>query len=94
MLTTNTIFFTGLAALSMLNPHCHCSQIFEAVLLIFGGPNFYNLVIEHHTKLTFEGSKVILRKIKPQCGSEPKRVRCRDRTLDIDLLTYGDAMRS
>ncbi|WP_028023576.1 2-amino-4-hydroxy-6-hydroxymethyldihydropteridine diphosphokinase [Enterovibrio calviensis] len=80
----------GIAALRVLDPTCRCSRIFEAVPVGFDGPNFYNLVVELHTELSLEGIMAALREIESRWGRERDAVKFRDRTLDIDLLTYGD----
>nr|WP_255555673.1 2-amino-4-hydroxy-6-hydroxymethyldihydropteridine diphosphokinase [Enterovibrio paralichthyis] len=80
----------GIAALRELDPNCRCSRIFEAEPVGFEGPNFYNLVVELHTELSLEGIMAALREIESRWGRERNAVKYRDRTLDIDLLTFGD----
>ncbi|WP_407332130.1 2-amino-4-hydroxy-6-hydroxymethyldihydropteridine diphosphokinase [Enterovibrio sp. 27052020O] len=80
----------GMAALKALDPNCRSSRIFEAVPVGFEGPNFYNLVVELHTDLSLEGIMAALREIESRWGRERDAIKFRDRTLDIDLLTYGE----
>ncbi|WP_154124705.1 2-amino-4-hydroxy-6-hydroxymethyldihydropteridine diphosphokinase [Grimontia hollisae] len=80
----------GVAALRELDPQCRCSRIFEAEPVGFDGPNFYNLVVELHTDLSLEGIMAALRDIESRWGRERDAIKFRDRTLDIDLLTYGE----
>ncbi|MEZ8141370.1 2-amino-4-hydroxy-6-hydroxymethyldihydropteridine diphosphokinase [Enterovibrio norvegicus FF-33] len=80
----------GMAALKTLDPNCRSSRIFEAVPVGFEGPNFYNLVVELHTDLSLEDIMAALREIESRWGRERDAIKFRDRTLDIDLLTYGE----
>ncbi|OEE60425.1 2-amino-4-hydroxy-6-hydroxymethyldihydropteridine diphosphokinase [Enterovibrio norvegicus FF-454] len=80
----------GMAALKALDPNCRSSRIFEAVPVGFEGPNFYNLVVELHTDLSLEDIMAALREIESRWGRERDAIKFRDRTLDIDLLTYGE----
>ncbi len=84
----------GIAALKELDVDCRCSRVFEAVPVGFEGPNFYNLVVELYTDLTLEGIVAALREIESRWGRERDAVKFRDRTLDIDLLTYGDRVQA
>lgn len=83
----------AIIALRELDPNCRCSRIFEAEPVGFEGPNFYNLVVELNTDLTLEKMLESLREIEARWGRERDVVKFRDRTLDIDLLTYGNCVR-
>lgn len=80
----------GIAALREFDPHCRCSRLFEAEPVGFEGANFYNLVVELHTDLGLEQTITALREIEARWGRERDAIKYCDRTLDIDLLTYGD----
>ncbi|WP_150137582.1 2-amino-4-hydroxy-6-hydroxymethyldihydropteridine diphosphokinase [Candidatus Enterovibrio escicola] len=83
----------GISALRELNPNCHCSRIFDAEPVGFEGPNFYNLVVEFQTDLTLTNMVVALRNIESRWGRKRDSEKSQDRTLDIDLLTYGESVR-
>ncbi|MFD2176393.1 2-amino-4-hydroxy-6-hydroxymethyldihydropteridine diphosphokinase [Veronia pacifica] len=80
----------GLQALKELDPACRVSRVFEAVPVGFEGPNFFNLVVELNTEMSLDGITEALREIEARWGRERDAIKFRDRTLDIDLLTYGD----
>ncbi|MDD1781683.1 2-amino-4-hydroxy-6-hydroxymethyldihydropteridine diphosphokinase [Enterovibrio sp. ZSDZ35] len=84
----------GIAALKELDQNCRISRIFEAEPVGFEGPNFYNLVVELHTDLSLKGIMDALRQIESRWGRERDAIKFRDRTLDIDLLTYGELSQS
>lgn len=80
----------AIGALNELAENCRFSRVFEAKPVGFDGPNFYNLVAEFYTDLSLDALMVALRDIESRFGREPNAIKCRSRTLDIDLLTYGD----
>lgn len=84
----------AIAALKELDPHCRHSRVFETkpvgFPINFEGLNFYNLVIELHTQLSLEEIMRVLRDIESRFGREANAIKFRSRTLDIDLLTYGE----
>lgn len=83
----------AMAALKELDSNCRPSRVFEAKPVGFpaglDAPNFYNLVVELHTKLSLEAMLLALRDIESRFGREPNAIKFRSRALDIDLLTYG-----
>jgi len=81
-------------ALRALDPHCRFSRIFEAEPVGFEGPNFYNLIAELDTALDLQTFWQTIRDIESRYGRQRDDVKYRDRTLDIDLLTFGDQCQS
>jgi 2-amino-4-hydroxy-6-hydroxymethyldihydropteridine pyrophosphokinase len=81
-------------ALRQLDPHCRFSRIFEAEPVGFEGPHFYNLIAELHTSLPLHDFWQAVRDIERQHGRQRDDIKYRDRTLDIDLLTFGDHCQS
>lgn len=77
-------------ALREVDPNCRFSRIFEAEPVGFSGPNFYNLIAELHTDESLDDFWSIMRGIEGQFGRERDAVKYRNRTLDIDLLTFGE----
>jgi 2-amino-4-hydroxy-6-hydroxymethyldihydropteridine diphosphokinase len=69
------------------------SRVYESKAEGFTGDNFYNLVVAFDTSETIEQIKENLRRIETQFGRERSGNRHGSRTLDLDLLLYGDAVR-
>jgi 2-amino-4-hydroxy-6-hydroxymethyldihydropteridine diphosphokinase len=66
------------------------SPIYESEAVGCRGGNFYNLVVGIHTDLPIEALVQGLREIERQHGRRRSDDKYAPRTLDIDLLTYGD----
>lgn len=66
------------------------SRIYESEAVGFAGENFYNLVVGLDTDESVESIAQILRAIEDRHGRVRKGPRFSSRTLDIDLLLYGD----
>jgi len=66
------------------------SRVFESAAEDFDGPPFYNLVAGFHTDEHPGELKVRFRTIEDTFGRVRGPERFSSRTLDIDLLTYGD----
>jgi 2-amino-4-hydroxy-6-hydroxymethyldihydropteridine diphosphokinase len=70
------------------------SRVFESEAVDFEGQPFYNLVVGFHTGESPAILRAQFRGIEDAFGRVRGRERFAPRTLDIDLLTYGDrAMR-
>ncbi len=67
-----------------------CSSLYESEAEGFEGPPFYNLVVAFETDLPFEGVEPILKEIERRHGRGAEQRKFRSRTLDLDLLLYGD----
>lgn len=67
------------------------SPIYESEAVGFVGDNFLNLVARIETALTIGELHQILRDIENANGRDRAQARFSGRTLDIDILTYGDA---
>jgi len=66
------------------------SPIYESTAVGFNGDNFHNLVVGIETPLTPHVLARELRTIEERHGRERGMDKFSSRTLDIDLLTYGD----
>ncbi len=84
----------GIKALKELDPNCQCSRVFEAEPVGFKGAAFYNLVVKLHTSLNLEQTLKALREIETRWGRDRGEIKFCDRTLDIDLLTYGSLVQA
>jgi 2-amino-4-hydroxy-6-hydroxymethyldihydropteridine pyrophosphokinase len=69
------------------------SRIYESPAYGFEGDNFYNLVAGFDTTLDVHALLASLHDIEFACGRERGQGRFLPRTLDIDLLLYGDLVR-
>lgn len=66
------------------------SPTFESEAIGFKGDNFYNLVVQTNTDLSLPEVMAVYRKIEDECGRDRSGPKFGPRTLDIDLLTFGD----
>lgn len=67
------------------------SPVYESVAVGFEGDNFYNLVVGLDTDLSVGELSGLLRAIEDANGRVRVGPRFSGRTLDIDILTYGNA---
>lgn len=66
------------------------SRVFESEAVGFKGNNFYNLVVVVETDLSLKALIEKLRLIENDNGRDRSKPKFSPRTLDIDVLTYGD----
>lgn len=66
------------------------SRVFESVAVGFDGDNFYNLVVGIRTDLPVGELALRLREIEDANGRLRSSAKFNARTLDIDILLYGD----
>jgi 2-amino-4-hydroxy-6-hydroxymethyldihydropteridine diphosphokinase len=66
------------------------SPVYECPAVGFSGDNFYNLAVGFDSDLTVGEIAAILRKLEDDNGRIRGADKFAPRTLDIDLLTYGD----
>jgi len=69
------------------------SRVYESQAYGFKGDNFYNLVAGFDTELSLEKLAEKLRAIEYTFGRQREHERFLSRTLDIDILLYGDLVR-
>lgn len=80
-------------ALTGRYPDLALSSVFESEAVGFTGENFYNLVAACDTKDSMEQVRDFLDDIEQQQGRKRDGERFAPRTLDLDLLLYGDSVR-
>ncbi|MCW8918748.1 MAG: 2-amino-4-hydroxy-6-hydroxymethyldihydropteridine diphosphokinase [Gammaproteobacteria bacterium] len=68
------------------------SRVFESEPVGFSGDNFYNLVVAFDTEMPVEALSQTLHQIEAAHGRTREGPRLSSRTLDIDLLLYGDVV--
>ncbi len=66
------------------------SSVFESEAVGFEGDNFLNMVVAFDTEESLEEIITRLKKIEDDCGRDRSQPRFSGRTLDIDVLLYGD----
>lgn len=84
---------SALAALARAFGRLAVSPVYESEAVGFEGPPFYNLVVGFDTDRPLEGVAEILRAIEEAHGRRRVGPRFADRSLDLDLLLYGDLVR-
>ena len=67
------------------------SPVYETEAFGFEGDDFYNLVVGLKTELPIHELAHDLREIEYQFGRSRNETRYSSRTLDVDLLLFGDA---
>ena len=73
-------------------PGLQASPVYECRAVGFNGADFLNLVVAFRTALPFHQLRDRLRLIEEGHGRHRDDARFADRTLDIDILTYGDTV--
>ncbi len=68
------------------------SPVYESVAVGFKGDNFLNLVVALDTDLPVGTLSALLREIEASNGRRRDTEKFASRTLDIDILTYGDTV--
>lgn len=66
------------------------SSVYESEAVGFEGDNFYNLVVSIETDMPVAKFYKALRKIEDDAGRDRSQAKFSSRSLDIDILTYGD----
>jgi 2-amino-4-hydroxy-6-hydroxymethyldihydropteridine diphosphokinase len=66
------------------------SSVYETAAVGFEGPSFHNLVARLYTNLPVQRVAEILAEIEQQHGRTRECKKFSSRTLDIDLILYGD----
>lgn len=83
---------SGLDALATRFPGMALSPIYESEAVGFDGEPFFNLVARIDTELAVGALADLLRDIEAAHGRVRGEKKFASRTLDIDILTYGDAV--
>lgn len=80
----------GLDALSTILSDIKISPIYESHSVGFDGSNFLNLVVSGETELSITELSEKLKKIEDDNGRKRNGPKFSPRTLDIDILLFGD----
>jgi 2-amino-4-hydroxy-6-hydroxymethyldihydropteridine diphosphokinase len=82
----------GLAELETLLGPLARSAVYEGAAMGFAGDPFWNLVVSATTDLSVGGLQAAIREIEYRHGRALDAVRNSPRALDIDILSFGDAV--
>jgi 2-amino-4-hydroxy-6-hydroxymethyldihydropteridine diphosphokinase len=80
----------ALDALSATFGELDISPVYESVAVGFEGDNFYNLVVAFETGMDVGALSGCLRDIEAQNGRKRQGSKFSSRTLDLDILIYGE----
>lgn len=80
----------ALVALANLFGQLTLSKVYESEAVGFEGDSFYNLVVGLETDLPVAELQAAIKQIEDDNGRERSGPKFSPRTLDIDVLTYGD----
>lgn len=83
----------GLLELAALGQGMRVSTVYEAEAVGFDGPQFFNCVAAIETSLSLDSLLQVLKQIELKYGREPDAKKNQSRTLDLDVLLYGDEVR-
>lgn len=81
------------AALDALNlefDNIRSSKTYESQAVGFDGDNFLNLVVLADTDKGLADVTAVLKRLEDELGRDRQQVRFSGRTMDIDILLYGD----
>lgn len=81
---------TAIAALRKRYGDLHLSAVYESAAVGFVGAPFYNLVAGYKTEDSPQQIVATLRTIEATCGRVRGAAKFAARTLDLDLLTWGN----
>ncbi|HEQ3515587.1 2-amino-4-hydroxy-6-hydroxymethyldihydropteridine diphosphokinase [Vibrio cholerae] len=82
----------GLRALAELASQWRLSTIYECPSVGFASHPFFNLMVEMETELALPELMKQLKAIELRCGRLPNAQKYQDRTLDLDIVLYGDCV--
>ena len=71
-------------------PDLRCSRVYESEAVGFVGDNFLNLVACVETGLSLAEVSLTLKALEDELGRDRDQPRFSGRTMDIDILTFGD----
>jgi len=81
---------SALSALKRRVGDMRLSRVYKNKPVGFEGPDFINLVLGFETELTLTEVLSVLQAVEGLCGRPRRAPKFEPRTLDLDLLLYGD----
>ncbi|OEE71832.1 2-amino-4-hydroxy-6-hydroxymethyldihydropteridine diphosphokinase [Vibrio ordalii] len=76
--------------LSIIGNQLQISTIYECASVGFNSAAFYNLVVALETRLSLSDFAAQLRAIESRWGRDPQAKKFQDRTLDLDIILFGE----
>ncbi|EGR0068811.1 2-amino-4-hydroxy-6-hydroxymethyldihydropteridine diphosphokinase [Vibrio vulnificus] len=80
--------------LTLLGEALQASPIYECAAVGFDSHTFFNFVIRLNTSMTLEELASQLRQIELRWGREENAAKYQDRTLDLDIVLFGECISS
>ncbi|EPU2895070.1 2-amino-4-hydroxy-6-hydroxymethyldihydropteridine diphosphokinase [Vibrio vulnificus] len=80
--------------LTLLGEALQASPIYECAAVGFDSHAFFNFVIRFNTSMTLEEFASQLRQIELRWGREENAAKYQDRTLDLDIVLFGECISS
>ncbi|EGQ7851153.1 2-amino-4-hydroxy-6-hydroxymethyldihydropteridine diphosphokinase [Vibrio vulnificus] len=80
--------------LTLLGEALQASPIYECAAVGFDSHAFFNFVIRLNTSMTLEELASQLRQIELRWGREENAAKYQDRTLDLDIVLFGECISS
>ncbi|EHH2449854.1 2-amino-4-hydroxy-6-hydroxymethyldihydropteridine diphosphokinase [Vibrio vulnificus] len=80
--------------LTLLGEALQASPIYECAAVGFDSHAFFNFVIRLNTSMTLEELAFQLRQIELKWGREENAAKYQDRTLDLDIVLFGECISS
>jgi 2-amino-4-hydroxy-6-hydroxymethyldihydropteridine diphosphokinase len=84
----------ALRELKQLYPHLKVSPAYRNKAVGFDGEDFVNLVVGFQTELAPAQVREQLQRVEALCGRAPDAAKWAPRSMDLDILLYGDAVSS
>ncbi len=82
----------AVSELKKLGDQLRLSTVYESPSQGFQSGAFFNLVIEMHTDLSLAAFTGMLKDIERNWGRQPDAQKYQDRTLDLDIILFGDVV--
>lgn len=80
--------------LALLGEELHASPIYECAAVGFDSHAFFNFVVRLKTAMTLDDFSFQLRQIELKWGREENAAKYQDRTLDLDIVLFGEHISS
>ncbi len=82
----------AITELKLLGSELRLSTIYECEALGFDSHPFFNLVVEMKTSLSLDEFQACIKEVEFRWGRELDAKKFQDRTLDMDILLFGDVI--
>lgn len=82
----------GIQSLAALGQITAVSTIYESPAIGFDGKTFFNLIVEMTTSLKLYEFSNQLKEIETKWGRKPDAQKFQNRTLDLDILIFGQSV--